>query len=359
MAYLDATDWLDFQDVNATNEKRFSQLGIVDAVKDCTPGTAEYIKPSALEKLRTASSLRNVRIPVIKDQTVTVNTTPGFGFIPNNLIESDDYYFAAVDCFSGFRFYPALYDNNTIDAEFGKRETMKNVAYAMGNQIESLLTTVIESRKTQLLNFTTQVSQGDGTYTFNATPDVLEISKAAQKETMFFNLETLMRANELGGNYRIVTNRGGLSVQKAEQLKYSVANDKNLNALGMFPMNQMYESGNISAGSDIFNGYLLRDGSIGMIENFPWDFRNGTEIDGRKWSISDVELPFCRMRANIYVNNEATDATALVSAGTDSNMIMTHFEEMAIWVRFYIPYRYNSSISTRANDIVKLSGKTS
>jgi len=358
MAFLDATDWLDIQSTNATNEKRFSQLGIVDAVKDSTPATEQYLMPSDVEKLRTLSSLRDVQLPVIKDQTVTVTTTPGFSFIPNNLPESAQYTFTAVDVFSGFRHYPGQFANNAMDAEMVKREVMKNIAYAMGNEVETQLTTVLEARKTQALSYTTQVSQGDGTYSFNAGTDTLEINKAAQKETMFFNLEHLMAANELPGNYRVVTNRAGLSVQKAEQLKYQMNNTKDLAALGMYPTNQMYESGNIAAGSDIFNGYLLRDGAIGIIENFPFDFRNGTSFAGKTWSIPDVKLPFARMRANIYVNNEGTNATALVGAVTDSKMIMTHFSEMAIWLRFYIVYRYNSAIATRANDIVKIKGLT-
>lgn len=358
MAYLDATDWLDLQSTAATNEKRFSQLGIVDAVKDSTSGV-DYIPPSELEKLRSTSSLRNVQIPVLKDQSVTVVQTPGFNFIPSNLPESDKYAFSAVDVFTGFRFYPAQYDNNQIDADWAKMEVMKNVAYGAGNTVESLLSTTLEARKTQLLNFTTQVSQGDGTFTFDAGTNTLQINKAAQKETMFYNLEQLMAANELPGAYRIVNNRAGLAVQKSEAAKYGANNDKNLQALGMLPSDRMYESGNIAPGSDIFNGYFFRDGAIGVVENFPYDFRAGTEFAGKKWSISDVELPFARMRANIYVNNEATEATALVGAGTDSNMIMTHFEEMAIWFRFYIVYRYNSDLATRANDIVKIKGLTS
>ncbi len=358
MAYLDATDWLDIQETSATNEKRFSQLGLVDAVKDGTPATEAYIPPSAREKMRSLSSLRDVQIPVIKDQTVTVNTTPGFSFIPDNLEESAQYTFTAVDVFSGFRHYPGQYANNAIDEAFAKKEKMKNIAYAMGQTVETLLTTVLEARRTQLLDFTTQVSQGDGTYTFNSSTDLLEVNKAAQKETMFFNLHTLMEANKLGGDYRIVTNPGGLSVQKAEQLKYQMNNSKDLAALGMFPMDHMYQSHGISAGSDIFNGYLLRDGSMGIVENFPFDFRNGTSFAGKTWSISDVEIPFTRMRANIYTNNEATNATALVSAGTDSNLIMSHFQEMGVWLRFYIVYRYNSDLTTRANDVVKIKGLT-
>lgn len=355
MAFLDATLWNDLQVTTATNEKRFSQLGIVDSIKDSTP-FVDYVSPSDRQKLAEFSSIRDLQIPVIKDQTVTVNTTPGFDFIPSNLPETDQYSFTAFDVFSGFRHYPAAYGNNSIDSDFAREQVMMNVAFAMGNSIETILAARLEDRKTQLLNFTTQVSQGDGTYTFNGGTDVLEINKAAQKETMFFNLEALMAANELGGNYRIMTNRAGLSVQKAEQLKFSVANSENKNALGMFPLDRMYESGNISAGSDNFQGWLMRDGAMGVYENFPFDFRDGTEFAGKQWSVSDVEIPFTRMRANIYTNTEATEATSLV-AGAPSDMKMTHFEEMAIWTRFYVVFRFNSDLTTRANDVVKITGE--
>lgn len=357
MPNLDVTDWLDIQDTNVQNEKRFSQLGIVEAVKDSTP-FVDYVSAEAKVKLQETSSLRDIQIPVIKDQTVVVNTTPGFAFIPSNLPESDQFSFTAVDVFSGFRHFPGQYANNAVAEAEGKRIVMENVAFAMGNTIETLLTVQLEARKTQLLDFTTQVSQGDGTFTFNGGTDTLEINKAAQKETMFNNLNSLMDANELPGGYRIVTSRAGLAVQKTEALKFGADNEKNLQALGFLGLDRMYETGNIAPGSDIFNGFFIRDGGLGVFENFPFDFRAGTSFGGKTWSVSDTEIPFTGMRANIFVNNEATDATSLVSAGTDTNLIMTHFQEMAIWIRFYIVFRFNSDLTTRANDIVKLKGLT-
>ncbi len=358
MSYINATLWNDLQVSNATNEKRFAELGIIDAVKAATAGI-DYIPPSAKKALQKSSSLRSVQIPVIKDQTVVVNQTPGFNSIPSNLAETANYAFTAYDVFSGFRHYPAAFDNNQVDSDYMRAQVMKNVAYAMGNTIETILSAQLSARKTQALGYTTQVSQGDGTFTFNATPDTLEINKAAQKETMFFNLEELMKANEIGGNYHLVNSRGGMAVQRAEAAKYGAANDKNLRALGFLPSERLHESGNISAGSDVFNGYLIREGAMGIYENFPSDFRNGTIIGEKKWSVSDVELPFTRMRANIYVDKNATDATALITSGNDSNLVMSHFEEMGIWIRFYVVYRYNSAIATRVNDIVHVSGKTS
>jgi len=359
MAFLDVSQWNDIQETAATNEKRFAELGLVDGVKASTPATTEYIPPSAMEALMSLSASRDVQIPVIRDQTVSVVQTPGFNFIPDNLPETDQYTFVPFDVFSGFRHFPGAFDNNAVDAEFTRQQVMKNVAYQMGIVTESILEAQMETRKSQLLNFTTQVSQGDGTFVFNAGTDTLEVNKAAQKETMFFNLEQLMEANELPGNYRLTTSRGGMAVQRSEAAKFGANNDKNLQALGFLPSDRLHETGNISPGSDIFNGFFYRDGSVGMIENFPWDFRNGTEINGQKWSITDMELPFVKMRANVFVNSEATEATSLISPATDSNLIMTHFEEMAIWVRFYFVFRFNSDLANRAQDIVKIKGLTS
>ena len=113
---------------------------------------------------QSSSSLRSVEIPVIKDQTVVVNTTPGFEFIPTNLEESAKYSFAAYDVFSGFRHYPSTYANNMVDSDFARNQKMKNIAYAMGNTIEGILATNFESRKTQVLVNTEQVSATSGDY---------------------------------------------------------------------------------------------------------------------------------------------------------------------------------------------------
>ena len=357
MAYLDATDLLDIQESNASNEKRFSQLGLIDAVKDSTP-FVDYLSPSAKEKMRTTSSLRDIQTPVIQDQTVTVNTTPGFPFIPDNLPTSAQYTFTAVDVFSGFRHYPAQFANNAMDEAFTKQQVMKNVLYGMGNTVETLLATTLELRKSQLMNFTTQINQADGTYTFNAGTDTLEINKAAQKETMFSNLNELMSANDLAGEYKFITSPAGMAIQRQQAAMFGPANSENLQALGFVDSANLYRSNNIAAGSDVFNGWMFRNGSMGVFENFPYDFVSGTSFAGKEWSITPTPLPFTRMQANIYVNNEASNAEALVGAGTDTNMTMTHFQEMAIWNRFYIVFPYNSDLTTRVSDVVKIKGLT-
>jgi len=358
MAFLDLTVLNDLQARDATNEKFIGRYGMIDLAKD-SGKFIDYIPPSVKEALSTMSGSRDAIIPALKDQTVTVGTTPGFAHIPSNLAESGVYNFTALDVFSGFRFYPAAYENNQLDPMWYRDQVLKNVLQAMAVTIGDLIEVQLGARKTQALDFTTQISQGDGTYTFDAPTDQLNISKAAVLEVMYWNLVNLMQANKLGGDYRIVTSPAGLVSSITEAREAGPANASNLLwNQAVIPQDRIYTSDQLAAGADIFNGFFVRDGDIGLIENFPFDFRQGTEIAGKKWSITDVELPYTRMRANVFINTEATDATSIIDPTTDTNLTMTTWEEMAIWHRFYIPYRYNSAIASRAQGIVKISGKT-
>lgn len=358
MAFLDTTVLNDFQAREATNEKFIANYGMVDLAKDSGP-FADYIPPSVRALLSTSSASRDAQIPVLKDQTVTVTTVPGFSNIPVNLGETDNYFFSAFDIFSGFRLHPAAFENNQVDAAFYRDNIIKNILQAMAVSKDDIIEAQLETRKTQVLNFDTQVSQGDGTFNFNTGTDVLEINKAAQKDTMFTYLNTLMQANQLPGEYRIVTSPAGLVVSEVEAAKFRESQEKQLLwSQSAVPMDRRYVTNQISPASDNFKGFFVRDGDIGTVSNFPWDFRNGTNFGGQEWSVSDVEMPFIKSRINVYVNTEATDATSIITPTTDSNLIMTHFEEMAMWDRFYVFYRYNSDLSTRQNGVVKIAGLT-
>jgi len=358
MAYLTNTVLNDFQASEAINEKREANYGMLDLAKAST-AFVDYVPPSVQAQLSTISASRLAKIPVMKDQTVTVTTTPGFSNIPINMGESDTYYFTAFDVFSGFRLFPASYENNQIDAAWWRDQILRNVLKGMAAAKDDIIETVLEARKTQALNYAAQVSQGDGVFTFDAGTDTLTISKAAQKDTMFTYLKELMRANQLGGDYRIVNSPGGLVTSEVEAAKYGMNNSKDiLWAQSAVPMDRRYVSDQLSPGSDNFTGFFVRDGAIGLYENWPFDFRNGSVIAGKEWSITDVEMPYIKSRPNVFINREATEATSIISPATDSNLIMTHFEEMAIWDRFYVVYRYNSAIGSRPNDIVKIKGLT-
>lgn len=355
---LDATLLNNYQNTNTFSESRYAELGAVDLAKNSTD-KADWISPDVVEKIASLSSLRNVEIPAIVDQQVTVTAVPGFD-IPANLSKSDKLTPIAYDIFSGFRHYPAMYDNNMVKEQFDLDHKIKKVTYGMGQVLDSIILSRLEGRKTQALPLgLSQVSDGSNTFNFNATTDTLEISKGAQKEFMFANLSRIVDANEMYGDYEILTSRAGLAAAKNEWAKYGNSNEKNLQALGFPTVDQLHETGTLIPGSNNFSGFYVRNGAIAMYENFPADFRMGTKIGEKEWSISDMELPFVKMRANVFVNREATDATALVSAGRDTNLMMSHFQEMGLWVRVYFFEEYNSDLSTRPNPIIKLVGLAS
>lgn len=360
MGYINANLLNNLQSDSATNEARRGELGLIDAVLGSTPAVT-FLRPSDRAALREISSQRKVEVPYMLDQEVEVRTGPSFN-IPANLETTDKLAYQAYDVFSGFRHYKASYANNQIDQDFAIRQKILNINYKMAQKIEEIFQTILELRKTQKLDFTLQASH-DGTINFDTGTDTLQVDLPAQKSTMFFALQRLMEANDIGGDYRLITSRGGLIRQMAEAMKYGAANDKNLNALGFLPQDRIHETGTVSAGSDIFNGYMFKNGSIGAIENFPWDFVNGTKTaDGREWSISDMAMPFTNMRANIFTNSQPTDATALiklVDGKVDSNLQMTAFEEMAIWHRFYVVFEPNSDLENRVNTVIKLKGLNS
>jgi hypothetical protein len=367
MAYLDETLLVDFQQEGGFSDFQENQHGIIDAVVERSNPTlgqpGSFISPDSIAQLQRISGARGHQIPVIKDEEVVVVTTPGFSQIPSNLPNSDKYSFTAFDVFSGMRFYPASYENNTVGADFEKNNRMRRILRSMATKVEEILVAQMELRKTQILNFTAQASQGAGTFSFDAPTDTLSISKDAQREVMWANLNALMRANKLPGMYSFVGSPLATLSQDNSQQQSGPNNNVNYQYQNnLFPRERIYDSHFLTPGADNFSGFFMRDGSLGTIENWPYDFRNNTVLSGgdRRWSIAPAELQYVRMRPAVYFNNEATDASALIQAGsgTDTNLIMTTFEEMALWLRFYVVYPYQTDFATRANDIVKLRGLT-
>ena len=357
MANLDATDLNDLQVQEARNDKRFQELGIVNIVKHAGQ-FVDFIPEKDKREMETMSSDRDAIIPVIVDQTVIVNSEPSFD-VPANLLETTNFSFTAISISSGFVHHPAQYANNVIAAEQGKQTKIKNVLYAMGKSLETEINTVMEARKTQVLGFTTQISQGSNgqSYTFNDTPEILEVNKAAQQNTMFTSIDDVMAANDRGGRYSYVSNPAGFSVQRQELATFGAANAKNLQDLGIPDASLLHESHTITT-SDVFDGFAVRDGAIGMITNHPYDFRNNTEVGSRKWSVSDMDVPFLETKVNIMTNTEATDARSLSASNTNSDLQLTHVEQMLFWWRGFIVFEYNADLSTRSSSIVKIQGQT-
>jgi len=103
--------------------------------------------------------------------------------------------------------------------------------------------------------------------------------------------------------------------------------------------------------------YLLRDGAIGSVQNYPFDFRTGTVVDSKVWGIMPTPAPYIGERLNVFQNTEATDASSL--GDRTGELRMTSYKEMGFLDKFFLVTNYNSDLTSRVNDIVKVTGATS
>lgn len=337
------------------DEKFYSSRGLVDLIANSSR-SMDFIPPSVMERMRTLGSERAANLPAINDQNMIVETTPGFNFIPSNLPTTATYTFTAVDVFSGARFYDATFAENQVDKDWERANRLKSIMYDMAKVKETLSAAVLETIKTQKLGGITQVNAASaGNIAFSEVTDTLTFDKAAQLDQMFTHVDQLFSINEIPGKVSYVTNRGGLHAQINNALKNGAANAENLQALGLPDVNRYYQTTSIDSDGDIFNGYAIQDGAIGYVSNHPYDFARGTKVNGKEWSISDMEMEWTRSQLNVYTQSEATEATSLVNS---SNTVMTTFDEIALWDRFYIVYPYNSDRANRVSGVFKIEGTT-
>jgi len=355
MTFITPTVLDDLQATGELNEKRKGNYGMIDLAVKSTE-LVDYVPPSVRAEIEKISGARGITMPYMKDQTVIVNSSPSFT-IPTNMAESGTFTVIPFDIFSGYRDLPAAYDNNIADGAFWNKETLSNVLQAMAVTKDNLIETILEANKTQVLDFDTQVSQGDGTFVFQTASDTLEINKAAQKDTMFPLLKSLMGSNKLGGQYAIVTSPGGLVSSVTEAMKYQGDQSKYLEwAQADMPFDNRHETNQISPGSDNFLGFYVRKGAIGLFSNYPYNFRIGTKLGNQEWGITNTVMPFVNSRLNFFINEGSTNAESMFA--NDTNMKMTTFKEIGLWDRFYIVVRPITDRTTSPSDIVKIKGLT-
>jgi len=125
---------------------------------------------------------------------------------------------------------------------------------------------------------------------------------------------------------------------------------------GAIPGENIFETKNFDANGNAFEGYLFEEGSVGIYANHPFNFRQGSKVGDKEWSISDVAVPAVGLKANIIIDRNAVDARGKIQRGSDS--VMTIKESFGMWFRFYIAHPYNTDIADRTAPIVKVRATT-
>jgi len=341
-----------YQDKITQTEKEKQRYGLLECLRHNSPKN-KVLTPTLRAHLKTVEG-RTTEYTGLKEDVITTTSVESFT-IPAHLSDSEQKTLTSVSIFSGFQVYPAWFQNNTIAYEDYLMNKYDEVFSAMASAKETQVGNLLNTNKTQGLDGVTQVNNGDGTFAFDTSNDWLTANKAAQKDVLFSNLKTLFRINKKVGDYNIVVNEGGFNLALNEIFKFGQMNQENR----QFIENQLpiyFETLGIAPGSDQFLGYMMRAGAIGGVQNYPFDFREGTVVDSKVWGIMDTPAPYIGERLNVYHNREAVDASNL--GETTSHLRMTSMEEWGFLDKFFLTSVYNSDLTTRVNEILKIKGLT-
>lgn len=341
-----------YQDKMVQTEKRKQSYGLIDCLKFNTPMN-KVLTPTLKSHLQTVEG-RSTEYTGLKEDVITTTNVESFT-IPAHLSDSEQKTLTSISIWSGFQVYPAWFQNNTIAYEDYLQNKYDEVFSAMAAAKETQIANLLNTNKTQTIDGVAQINGGDGTFAFDATNDWVSANKAAQKDTLFSNLEALFGINKMGGSHNAVVNKGGLTLAINEILKYGAANSENK----QFIQNNLpafFETLGIAPSTYQFIMYMMTDGAIGGVQNYPFDFRQGTVVGDKKWGIMDTPAPYIGERLNVYYNKEAVDASGL--GDTTSHLRMTSMEEWGFLDKFFLVSNYNSDLTSRVSDIVKVVGLT-
>jgi len=351
--FIDFSALVAYQDRVTQTEKLQQRYGLIECMKYNTPFN-KVLNPTLSAHLQQVEG-RTTEFTGLKEQTITTTSVESFT-IPANLSTSEQKTLSLITIMSGFQYYPAWFQNNTIAVNDYLANKYDEVFAAMAAAKETYIAANLNTYKSQVCAGIDQINGGDGVFAFDAGLDTVTVNKAGQKDMLFSNLQTLFRINKLAGAYNAVVNEGGFNLALNEILKYGAANDKNLaNIKNQLPV--LFETLGISATSFQFVAYMMRNGAFGGVQNYPYDFRTGTTIGQKQWGIMPTPAPYIGERLNVYHNTEAVDASSL--GDTSSHLLMTGMEEWGFIDKFFIVNNYNSDLTTRVNDIYKITGATS
>ncbi len=347
MSYIDETALATWQDSEKVQtELKAVNHGLIKQAKSLDAG-ASWLGKNVRDKLSTIFN-QTFEIPALKEEVISILSEETFD-IPVNASTSDTFTATKVKMFTGYKYYPSTFKNNLITEQEYKNNKYNEMFKAMAKQKESYIQTKFEAIKTQALAVV-----GSTGYTFDASTDSLKITKAAQTDTLALDLQSVLGQNDLNGGYSLSSGYG-LQFVLNQITKYGAANDKNLQA-GLFP-NIFYSNQITKEAGDNWTGWLAMDGAMAMVESHLPDFIDNVNVGTAQFGVTTRPVPFLDERIMMYQNTALADASTVGTKSTE--LIMSHSKEEGFFSTFFLIGNYNSDITTRVNNVIKIDGLSS
>jgi hypothetical protein len=338
MSYIDQTLLLAYQQRSAVEQERFaSNFGLRAAIMQDTP-KLPFLTPDLRAHLNTVQT-RDTRIPAIKKGSITVATAESFN-IPINPAETAYSGVTMITMFAGFGIFPEDYVNNQVGVDVIKMNRIRECDEALALALEAYINTHFNTYKTDVWS---GADAADG-YSFT-DGNVLEVSKAAQGDTMFAHLRTLAAVNNWNADAAYMVANHSMGVVVNEIAKYGAANDKNLQ-FQVLP--SLYMSNRVTNSTDArWSAYYIENGSVGIVPNYKLPFRINKTVGEAKWGISDMAMPMLGDKVMLYEE---------IEKASSDNGPMSWVEKYAYVYSFFLLKKYNSSTTTQVGNILKIDG---
>lgn len=347
MSYLVDTALNNYQSKLAQTEIKKPINGAIKFVQDQTADA--QVDMETVNAIKNANG-RTVDISAIKESSLSVATSFSY-----NLNESrNDTAKTSVTIYQYWvSFFANKYDfsNNAIAFQQYLDNKIVEADKALANAVSTQLISVLNTNRTQTLVHTGIPSGLD----FNETSDAVTIALAKHGAPFFDYLQTLFMQNQIGDRDAVVLASPSLGYIIANHRLYGQYNDKNLMGQA-FP--QIYTDTNLSAtASSDATFYMARKGAAAMFESIPVEFANAdNSVADVKFSVGAQAMPLCGMKPLVLEIDSVYDNNGLTTRPTDR---MTVTKKFGIGLSFGVVTSYNSDLTTKVNDIVKVEALSS
>jgi len=340
---LDLTYFNSFQVQSSQTEVRDERFGLIPFGKEIDMG-ASWLDTRYRSEMSTNAD-RAIDLAAIKDDVITVSTQESFNW-PNNFSESEKYSVTKYTIAAGFKVPLYIWGNSMVTQQNYFDDKYKKLFRAMAKKKCEIMETFLEAQKTQVFS----VAGAPTGYSFAANK--LTVTNAAQTFIMFDTIRTLMEQNNLNDDIAMVASYG--LKHATNQLKpYGTNNEKNL--INQMPIQTFFDGQITVGGANRFNGFVAQKGAFAMVPNFTPEFLSGANLADCAWGITNFAAPYLNEQVMVFQERAKSDNNSFSASSLTDHAMSIMMGEYFIH-KFYLVQKYNSDLTTRVNDIVKIEG---
>ncbi len=358
MPYIDNTPLVATQFLGAKGEVQKDPLyGVLRAMEISTAAAKAggFLTAAISQKLATLPTDQSFQIPVMEETPIATSSAITFSIDPN-FGKSNFYAVSKITTTGSFWIVPSQFENNVIAMDEYQLSRLVQLDRAFANSREVNVVNVLNNRRTQVLAGDTLVSPTAGDWNFNTTNDDLEVKRVAQRNNYYGLMGSLLKKNGTFGMEASdmigVNSELAMTVVEEERSKFGSNNSQNQQN-DFNRVIQFMTSSNIVNTSDQGIGYVFKKGALAIVDNNTWEFRMQVSSgDGWQWKQGAVALPRLGRSPNLLFRTAAIDASAL--GATTPSLTATIADQYLYVDQYFILHTFNSDLTSRVNDIVKI-----